>query len=302
MEARILRTINGLSDAEDKDGKLWLLRIKGKVLQSVKNEYNPLAVGDIVAFEPYSDSEGLITERLERRSMFSRWNMKGEMNQAICANMDQVMILISVKNPPFRMRFLDRALCSVSNCPVLIVANKIDLGIDDDVQEALSLYESIGYDVTYLSALSDSLAIREKLEGKVTAIVGQSGVGKSTLVNALTGSGQKTGRIVEKYDRGRHTTNHSILLRGNGLEIIDTPGVREIMVPFEEKRNVLSSFPELRDVECRFRGCLHQGEDGCRVPYLVSVGKISAERYESYLRILDSLDERRPLYERREKS
>ena len=301
MVAKVIKSINGLVDAKDESGKIWKLRIKGKVLSLESEEYNPLSSGDDVVFTPLSDGEGLITERLERHSSFSRWNQKRECNQTIASNIDQVAIVLSPESPPYRSRFLDRALCSIHGAKPLIVLNKCDLGVAVDVKESLSSYSDLGYDVVYLSAKFDPSPISGYLSGKITCFVGQSGVGKSSLVNALLDAHQRVGSIVWKYDRGRHTTNHSVLIEGDGFSIIDTPGVREIIVPMEEKRSVLEAFPELRGIECRYKTCLHEGEDGCMVSDLIRDGRIKEERYESYLRILSSLDERRPEYERRAK-
>ena len=108
--------------------------------------------------------------------------------------------------------------------------------------------------------------------------------------------------ISEKYNRGRHTTNHSLYIEGDGFSIIDTPGVREIEVPFEDLQKVSEAFPELPSGECLYDGCLHQGEDGCIVPELVEKGLVDENRYESYLRIIDALRDRKPAYMRNRKS
>ena len=152
----------------------------------------------------------------------------------------------------------------------------------------LSVYEKIG-------------DRRERLRGRVTAFVGQSGVGKSTLINTIMGTELRTGEVSYKYNRGRHTTNHALFISSDDISIIDTPGVREIEVPFEDPVLVKESFPELRSVRCQYDGCLHHGEDGCAVPGLVESGEIDEGRYDSYLRILSSLEERKPFFMRNRK-
>ena len=132
--------------------------------------------------------------------------------------------------------------------------------------------------------------------GERIALIGDNGTGKSTLINTLLGSAQRTGAVSDKYNRGRHTTNHSLYLEKDGIRVIDTPGVREIEVPFEDLSAVRESFPEFSSADCFFQGCLHHGEDGCALPGMVEDGRVSPERYESYLRILQALEERKPLY------
>lgn len=302
MQFQIRRAINNIYNAISlPEGKEYTLRIKGKVLKG-SNEYNPIAVGDIVNGEAYSDTEALITSLVERKSGFTRWNIKSERNQTIAANQDQTAIVLSAFSPPFRPRFVDRAIASSWGADILLIMNKSDYGLDEDEFERWKLYHDLGYSIIAVSSVDgDGIEeLREKyLKGKTTAFVGQSGVGKSTLINTLLGTTLRTGEVSDKFNRGRHTTNHSLFITGPDFNLIDTPGVREIFVPLEESESVRDSFPELKDPGCLFQNCLHRGEEGCVVPSLVEDGTIHYDRYESYLRILDSLDERRPEWERR---
>ena len=296
MRFQIRRAINNIYSALSlSDGKLYTARIKGKVLRTDEAEYNPVAVGDIAIGEPYSSDEALIASIEPRHSAFRRWNVKKEMNQTIAANQDMTVIVVSPLSPPFRPRFLDRAIACSSGADILIVMNKADQG----ECPGIGLYQSIGFrTVSVSSETGEGIEeLRQILTGRTSAFVGQSGVGKSTLINTLLGTELRTGEISEKYNRGRHTTNHALFIEKEDLRIIDTPGVREIEVPFEDRSLLVDAFPEFQlRTHCRFDGCLHDGDAGCAVPEAVDMGLIDEDRYESYLRILHAIGDRKPQY------
>ncbi|MBZ4673460.1 MAG: ribosome biosis GTPase RsgA [Spirochaeta sp.] len=293
----ITRGINNIYTVESQ-GDFFLCRIKGKQLSQVTDEYNPLAVGDQVSFAITNEGEGLITERLERRNCFQRWNAKKGCNQTVVANMDLVVCVSIVESPPFRPRFIDRVIACSRKAPVMIILNKSDILLTEEEHERFSLYGKLGYQTMAVSAANGENLDRlhEVLRGKTVAFVGQSGVGKSTLINRLLGVGQKTGEISHKYNRGRHTTNHALLLHGPDFTIADTPGVREFLVPHTDPHELSDAFPEFAEFagSCAYEGCLHRGEPGCRVMEAVEQDLIHYDRYESYLRMLASLDEKKP--------
>ncbi len=303
MRFRILKSINNLYTALSDDGGIYTLRIKGKKLKGKEDEYNPVVVGDYVHGECYSRDEALITEVEDRRSAFVRFNFKEDRNQTICANQDLTAIVFSAFSPPFRPRFVDRAICCTFNSDILLILNKIDYGLTEDEKERYELYKKLGYSAIAVSSVDGQgiERLRKMLEGRTTAFVGQSGVGKSSLINTLLGTKLRTNELSEKYNRGRHTTNHSIFLMERGLNIIDTPGVREIQVPIEESALIRDSFPEFRSQGCFYPDCLHNGEEGCTVPEKVKRGEINGDRYFSYLKTLESVSLIRPLWERRRK-
>lgn len=302
MRFSILRSINNIYTAKGEDGKIYTLRIKGKTLKN-SDVYNPVVVGDYVIGSLYSETEGLIEKVEERKSYFSRWNFKTEQNQIIASNQDINAIVFSPLSPPFRPRFVDRAIACSHSCDILLILNKADYGLTEEEKDRWEEYKRLGYDAIAVSSITGQGLdkLKEKLKGKITSFIGQSGVGKSTLINSLLGSGQRTGEVSNKYNRGRHTTNYSLFLEGEDFSIIDTPGVREIQVPLLDMIDVRNTFPELRNCDCLYSSCLHRGEEGCIVPEKVEEGLIHYDRYESYLRILDSFSLLRPSYMRNKK-
>lgn len=304
MRFQIRRAIRNLYRGLSlEDGKEYDLRIKGKVLK-VENTYNPIAVGDIAIGNRYSQSEALIDSLEERKSSFTRWNSKAEVNQTISANQDLTVIVVSYDSPPFRPRFLDRAISCSFNSKIIVIANKCDLKRDNETDSYLDLYDSLGFSVIRASVMNNTGLdqIKDAIQNKISCFVGQSGVGKSSIINALMGTSQRVGDISQKYNRGKHTTNYALYLEGNGFSIIDTPGVREIIPPLEDERSVIQSFPELMGLRCQYSTCLHDGEDGCLVPEYLERGLIAPDRYDSYLRILSSIRERTPIYLRKKRS
>lgn len=294
----ILTGINNIYTVHS-ENSLYLCEIKGKVLRGLENVYNPLAAGDIVSFavDEISNNKGMIVERLKRRNEFSRWNNKRNAPQTIAANIDYLICVASAGNPPFRPRFIDRVLVMTqSDIKVLIVLNKSDLGINESIHLRMENYKSMGYN--YISCSAETGENIDKLKniisGKVAAFIGQSGVGKSTLLNVLyPGHDLKTGAVSIKHDRGRHTTNYSRLIFEDDGGFIDTPGIREIEI-FGIKQDELGfHFREFYDYSqtCKFQPCRHKNEPECAVIKAVEDGHIHSDRYESYIRILDNLEQ-----------
>jgi ribosome biogenesis GTPase len=275
-------------------------RIKGKILKGVEGYYNPLAPGDYVEIE-----DGLIINLEKRKNKFARFNQKGQAPQLLAANVDIVLCVNSFSSPPFRPRFLDRTLvqAEIAEIPAAIVCNKYDLaeeGIDPDIEERLSDYERIGFKVFRISALTGEGMdeLKRFIEGKLAVLVGQSGVGKSSLVNALIPElNVKTGAINEKYDRGIHTTTQGILLeaqieKGGLFRLIDTPGIRRFAlagIPAEDLALYMSEFAPLVG-KCSYGlSCFHETEPGCKIMEAVAAGVIHEDRYDSFLRIRGEL-------------
>ncbi|MBN2534106.1 MAG: ribosome small subunit-dependent GTPase A [Spirochaetales bacterium] len=276
-------------------------RIKGKIFKEDENYYNPIAVGDIVRIitGTASGNEGLITGRIERKNAFIRWNKKKKSPQVIASNIDYLIAICSAQSPPFRPRFLDRLIISavIEEIEPVIVINKCDLELDAETKERLLDYEKNGYRVVYCSAKTgegiDSLS--SIIKDKCTVFAGQSGVGKSSLLNIIEPDlDLKVGEISSKYDRGIHTTIFSIMIiLKDGTKVIDTPGIRECWIYNLEPDQLKFYFPEFLKPaeECGYLSCLHLEEPGCKVKELVEKGEIHHDRYYSYTRIMQSIIE-----------
>lgn len=288
---------------ETPDGTLRRCVIKGKILRTLQGYYNSLAPGDLVRLEPdaFRPDQGSILGMEERRNLFWRWNEKGKSIQAIAANLDRVVCVASGRLPPFRPRFVDRVAVTaeLEGLPLLIVMNKSDLGRDPEVEDRLADYRRIGYEVLVCSVL-DGRGIgelRSRIAGGTSAFVGQSGVGKSSLLNALEpGLDERVGEVSEKYERGRHTTTRSVMvtLEDGRTRIVDTPGFRRLAVRGIPRDSLVACFPEMRSLAeaCEFGlACSHLDESGCRVRRGVEEGLVHPDRYESFIRVRAELDQ-----------
>ncbi|MFP4430401.1 MAG: ribosome small subunit-dependent GTPase A [Spirochaetaceae bacterium] len=263
-------------------------RIKGKILQGVEGEYNPLAPGDIVEVEE-SGSEGMIVARRPRRNSLSRWNRKRHRLQVLGTNLDCVVVISCTGTPPFRPRFVDRALalCEHEAIDATIVVNKVDLGLDPGAEDRIADYRSLGYQVVLTSAKEGSgfEALFEMAHRETLLFLGHSGVGKSSLLNRLLpDANQRVGDVSVKYRRGRHTTNYAILHPVAEGGIVDTPGIRELDLYPLSILEISHGYREIRRFagECGYPNCTHLHEPDCAVLQAVKEGAINLDRYQSY--------------------
>lgn len=257
---------------------------------------DPVAVGDEVVVTPRDNEEGVIEEILPRRTKFSRRypGKRDAIEQIVVANADQVVIVLSTRLPNFNLRFLDRflILAEVGEMDAVVCLNKIDL-IDSaerrELRSILSAYEQLGYPVIFTSINhSESIqAFRDALRDRFSVVVGASGVGKSSLLNAVQpGLGLRVGEVGLKTGKGRHTTTLVELFSLEfGGEVADTPGIREVGLWGVDTENLDLYFPEMEPYlgECKYTDCIHVSEPRCAITDAVNTGKISNVRYQSYI-------------------
>jgi ribosome biogenesis GTPase len=283
------------------EGKTFRCDLAGRLRKAGDN---PIVVGDWVAFERNestdTDSDGRVISVEERKVWLSRRRDVGKARELIlAANVDQVAGVFSVKKPRIKFGALDRLLMASEcmNLPALIIINKTDLGIPEEVRDRLALYPDLGYEILLTSAeTGEGLAeLEEKLRGKATVLSGPSGAGKSSLIAKVLGIDLKTGEVSEHNEKGRHTTTAVTWHPGTaGSAIVDTPGFRDWALWGLEPRDLAHWMPDLaRHVhDCRFNDCMHREEPGCGVLNAVEEGILDPRRYRSYLGILESVLER----------
>ena len=283
------------------DGSNAECRIKGNFRIRGIRSTNPVAVGDYVAVE-----DGWITDVEERKNYIIRrsTNLSKE-SHILAANIDQVALIVTINHPVTSTTFIDRflATCEAYRVRAILIFNKIDLLTDEELAqlaELRSLYESIGYKTLAISAKSLSFFDFEQsdlstlLHGKTTLLSGNSGVGKSTLLNALFGREMtRTGKISDAHDKGMHTTTFSEMYFLEDGALIDTPGIKGFGSVDMTKEEVSHYFRDIFAVsrDCRFGNCTHTNEPGCAVQEALIKGSIAISRYESYLSLLGDFDE-----------
>lgn len=277
------------------EGGTLRCRIRGKLRLKGVRSTNPVVVGDEVLCEA-GDGDPVIAEVLPRRNyVIRRASNLSKESHIIASNIDRALLLVTLRQPVTPTEFVDRFLvtCEAYKIPVSILLSKIDLQDPDAVAEFRAVYRSAGYEVVEVSAATGAGVerVRELLHGNTTLLSGHSGVGKSTLVQAIDPALDiRTGAISESHHKGRHTTTFSTMypLSGGGA-VIDTPGIKGFGLLDIDDAELWHYFPEMMRTApgCRFYNCTHTHEPGCAVVEAVKNGEISYNRYESYLKILD---------------
>jgi len=269
-----------------------ICQLRGKLKQG-RATGDIAALGDLVQITILTDGSGVIEKVGERKRAIIRLDPRpqGEYQQVLLANADQAVFVFACANPSPRLRMLDRFLVITEKqkIPAVVIANKTDL--IEDAHKLFQVYESLGYRVIYTSTKTgmglDEL--KSQLTGRVSALAGPSGVGKSSLLNAIQpGLGLAVNEISAAMNKGRHTTvtRQLFALEGGGY-VADTPGWKSLALWDTEPEEMDAYFPELRDLvpHCQFSDCTHKHEPGCAVRKALKEGKIHPERYDSYLRL-----------------
>jgi len=283
--------------------KIYECRLPGRFRLNIKNVTNPIAVGDWVDISLNEDDTGTIEKIHERKNFVLRKATHGKRGKHILAsNIDQILVVQSVRKPKFKETFTDRILVTAEayEIPAGIIINKMDLAKEKDqvrVSKIRNLYTSLGYTLLPTSIhQNDSLeALRKLLHQKISVFIGPSGVGKTSLINAIEPEiNLKTKEISSYSNKGKHTTTYAQLvpLSFDGY-LVDTPGIREFGVVDIKDWELSLYFPEMLEArkECKFNTCTHHHEPACGVIKAVEKGLITTKRYKSYLQILESVQQ-----------
>jgi ribosome biogenesis GTPase / thiamine phosphate phosphatase len=304
MKGLVMRSTGSFYDVLGEDGQKYKCRVRGKIrLEGIK-ETNPVSVGDKVLLDLENDY-GTITEILPRDNHILRQSVKKTGHaHVLAANVDQVLLVVTLAFPRTSLGFIDRFLVAAESfrIPQVIVFNKKDLLDNESMNEVLELirmYQSINVTCFSVSAKKNDLdEIRRTLHGKITLVAGHSGVGKSTLLNSISPAIQQTiGEVSDFTSKGTHTTTFAEMFQLDDTTfVIDTPGVKELGLVDMNAQEISDYFPEMRDLRlnCKFGArCIHINEPSCAILSAVEKKEIALSRYESYVSMATGNDNRK---------
>ena len=305
MQGLITKSTGSWYQVQTPEGEKYNCRIKGIFRTKDIKTTNPIAVGDIVDFEPEPEQEtGVISNLHPRKNYIIRKSVNlSKQGHILAANLDQALLIVTLASPRTSLGFIDRFLVTAEayDIPAMLVFNKLDLFSGEGLEilaDYKAVYENIGYPCFEVSATKGTNIeqIQDLLKDKVTLLSGHSGVGKSSLINALLPDlSLRTSHLSEWSDKGTHTTTFAEMFElPQGGFIIDTPGIRELGIIDIEQHELGRYFPEMRSrmQDCRFNNCRHINEPGCAVLEALEDGDIELSRYESYLSIYNGNDTR----------
>jgi ribosome biogenesis GTPase len=293
-EGLVIKSTGSWYTVKTNDGEIHDCRIKGRFRMEGIRTTNPIAVGDKVDFEEDKESKVIVNIHDRKNYIIRKSSNLSKHSQIIASNVDQAFLIVTVNYPLTTTTFIDRFLAAAEayRIPVRLIFNKIDRYRPNDMDrlnELKAIYEKIGYKCYEISAKNGTHLdiIKDALKDNINLLSGHSGVGKSTLINAIQpGLDLKTGEISEAHSQGKHTTTFSEMFELDfGGYIIDTPGIRGFGTIDMEKEEMSHFFPEIFETskDCQFNNCSHIHEPKCAVKTAVEAGEISITRYESYL-------------------
>ncbi len=303
MQGTVIKSSGSVYGVRAMDGSVVECRVKGNFRLKGIRSTNPVAVGDHVEFDVRSDGTAYIVEILERRNYIVRKASNlSKQSHILAANLDVCFLIVTISHPATATTFIDRFLAAAEayRVPVVIVFNKCDLYGDADNEELeylTAVYESIGYKCLHTSATEEKgiEELKEMMRGKVSLLAGNSGVGKSSLVNAISPEiAAKVGEISRTHDTGMHTTTYTEMFEFmQESYIIDTPGVKGFGTFDMEVEEISHYFVEFFELskDCRYGNCTHTHEPGCAVLEALERGELAPSRYQSYLSMLEDKDE-----------
>ena len=303
MKGFVIKNTGSWYSVKTDDGKVVECKIKGNFRLKGIRSTNPVAVGDHVEIALNQEGTAFITHIDERRNYIIRKSQNlSKQSHIIAANVDQAFLIVTVNYPQTSTTFIDRFLASAEaySVPVVLVFNKRDILSDDErhyQQSMVHLYETIGYECREISAATGEgvEGLHKLLKGKITLLSGNSGVGKSTLINQiLPEANLRTAEISDAHNTGMHTTTFSEMLElPEGGYIIDTPGIKGFGTFDMEPEELTSYFREIFHFskDCKFSNCMHTHEPGCAVLKALEDHYIAQSRYQSYLGMLEDKDE-----------
>lgn len=301
MQGTVYKSTGSWYHVKDADGNFYKCRIKGKFrIKGIKST-NPVAVGDVVDFDVETigdETIGIITEIEERKNYIVRKSVNlSKQTHIIAANLDQVFLTITLNNPTTSTSFIDRFLVTANaySIPTVLLFNKIDTYNEEELDEIrylAGLYRSIGYTCIGISAVTGKNVdkVKEAMLGKTSMFSGHSGVGKSTLINAIDHNlDLKTTAISQQHLQGQHTTTFAEMFDLDfGAQIIDTPGIKGFGIVDMEKQEIGDYFPEFFALKsnCKFNNCLHIDEPKCAIKDALDADEIAWSRYRSYVQMI----------------
>ena len=309
MQGIVYKSTGTWYTVKSEEGEFIDCRIKGKFrIQGIKST-NPVAVGDHVIFDLEKTGDksiGVIKEIVDRQNYIIRKSVKlSAQTHIIAANIDLLFLLITLKTPKTYTIFIDRFLATSEayDIPAVLLFNKIDLYNEEErneLDEMVSLYREVGYICLTISAKTGEGVeeVIQMMKGKTSMFAGNSGVGKSTLVNLISpGSDIKTREISEQHLQGQHTTTFAEMYDLDfDARIIDTPGIKGFGVVDMDQDEIGDYFPEFfrLKADCKFNNCLHLDEPGCAVKQALEEGRVSKSRYRSYVQMVTGMDKDNP--------